>query len=103
MVEPTAGDLGQRVAQAFIAYFRDSGPQARLIEMPSPHFRGAGRFRTHEQIRDLFRNLDLVDPGLVYLARLRPYRIVRDKPTVIERLMADGIARKPDRATAGGD
>lgn len=79
----------------FITHFCDSGPQARLIEKAFLHSLGTGRFRTHDQIHDLFRGLDLVDPGLVYLPQWRPIRIVRDKPTAIERLMVGGIARKP--------
>ncbi|MEV4125546.1 SAM-dependent methyltransferase [Nocardia sp. NPDC049707] len=79
----------------FITHFYDCGPQAQLIENAFLHSLGTGRFRTQDQIHDLFRGLDLVDPGLVYLPQWRPNRIVRDKPTVIERLMVGGIARKP--------
>ncbi|MGY4099887.1 hypothetical protein ACW2Q0_10065 [Nocardia sp. R16R-3T] len=56
----------------------------------STHFLGTGHFRTHDRIRDL----ELVDPGLVYLPQRRPSRIVREKPTVIERVI-DAIAGKP--------
>ncbi|MGW4769569.1 SAM-dependent methyltransferase [Nocardia sp. NPDC004278] len=79
----------------FITHFCDSGPQAKRTEKSFLEFLGRGRFRTKDEILDLFLGYDLVEPGLVYLPRWRPTRIVRDKLTTIERLMVGAIARKP--------
>ncbi|WP_433726805.1 SAM-dependent methyltransferase [Nocardia sp. CA-129566] len=79
----------------FITHFCDSGPDAERTEKSFLEFLGSGRFRTQDQILDLFLGYDLVEPGLVYLPRWRPNRIVRDKLTTIERLMVGAIARKP--------
>ncbi|WP_433194692.1 SAM-dependent methyltransferase [Nocardia sp. CA-107356] len=79
----------------FITHFCDSGEEARRTEKSFMEFLGTGRFRTDDEILDLIRGYDLVEPGLVYLPQWRPTRIVRDKLTVIERLMVGAIARKP--------
>ncbi|WP_433680447.1 SAM-dependent methyltransferase [Nocardia sp. CA-119907] len=79
----------------FITHFCDSGPEAERTEKSFLEFLGSGRFRTQDEILDLFLGYDLAEPGLVYLPRWRPNRIVRDKLTVIERLMVGAIARKP--------
>jgi hypothetical protein len=79
----------------FITHFCNSGPEAKETENSFLEFLGTGRFRTNDEILALFRGYDLVEPGLVYLPQWRPNRIVRDKLTIIERLMVGAIARKP--------
>jgi SAM-dependent methyltransferase len=81
-------------SHVFITHFLNEGPEAGPVEKSFLEFLGTGRFRTREEILRLFRGLELVEPGLVYLPEWRPDRIVRDKLTLPERLMVGGIARK---------
>jgi hypothetical protein len=60
--------------------------------------KGLGRtqFRTFTQIRELFGDLELIEPGLVLVPEWRPYlhtSSVRDHPVL--GLAAAGVARKP--------
>jgi hypothetical protein len=60
--------------------------------------RGLGRtqFRTFAEIKELFGDLELVEPGLVIVPEWRPYLSTpsaRQNPVL--RLAAAGVARKP--------
>jgi hypothetical protein len=54
---------------------------------------GRVRFRTREQILELFAGLELVEPGLVPATDWRPDRPASDPPMV--SLACSGVARKP--------
>ncbi|MFQ6330047.1 SAM-dependent methyltransferase [Nocardia sp. CWNU-33] len=47
------------------------------------------------EVLDLFRGLELVEPGLVYLPEWRPADGDPGELTIAQRLMVGGIARKP--------
>jgi hypothetical protein len=79
----------------FITHFADTGAEARDLEGSFLEFLGTGRFRTREEILDLFRGFELVEPGLVPLAQWRPDGAAPEELSLAERLMLGGIARKP--------
>ncbi|WP_069159895.1 SAM-dependent methyltransferase [Nocardia altamirensis] len=98
--EDPAGIVDQYIAAVpagsyvFITHFCDSGPEARELEKSFLQFLGTGRFRTEEEILGLFRGLDLVEPGLVYLPEWHPDGEVSSPLSIGQRLMVGGIARK---------
>lgn len=98
--EDPAGIVDQYLAavpagsQVFITHFCDSGPEAQELEKSFLEFLGTGRFRTPDEIRGLFRGLEPVDPGLVYLPLWRPDGEVPEPLSLGERLMIGGIAQK---------
>ncbi|MFE7799369.1 SAM-dependent methyltransferase [Nocardia sp. NPDC057440] len=79
----------------FITHFCDSGPEARALEKSFLEFLGTGRFRTREEVLGLFRGLEPVEPGLVYLPEWRPAHGDPGELSITQRLMVGGIARKP--------
>ncbi|MFG1792538.1 SAM-dependent methyltransferase [Nocardia sp. NPDC049149] len=98
--EDPAGIVDQYLAAVpagsyvFITHFCDSGPEARELEKSFLQLLGTGRFRTEDEILGLFRGLDLVEPGLVYLPEWHPDGEVPSSLSIGQRLMVGGIARK---------
>ena len=78
----------------FMTAFCRSFPEAAELEQTYLSVLGTGRFRTREQLQAFFGDLEMVEPGLVYLPEWRPEEPVPDKMTVAEKLMAGGIGRK---------
>jgi len=78
-----------------LSHFLDDGrSRAYKLEVAFLHGGlGSGRFRTWEELREYFRGLELVEPGLVYANDWRP-----DATTHVESpvrtLYAGGIGRK---------
>jgi hypothetical protein len=79
----------------FMTAFCASFPQAAELEETYLRVLGTGRFRTREELQRFFGDLEMLDPGLVYLPEWRPEAPIDHELTVAERLMAGGIARKP--------
>ena len=80
----------------FIHHLLDAGDPA-IADVQAAMQRGLGRgqFRTRDQIRSLFGQLELVEPGLVLVPEWRPDAgtpSVRDYPVL--RLACAGVARK---------
>ena len=67
---------------------------ARLEEYLVSTF-GQIQFRTLDQVRGLFRGLELIEPGLVPVAGWRPDSPVTPELAAISRLACAGVARKP--------
>jgi S-adenosyl methyltransferase len=78
----------------FMTAFCRSFPEAAELEQTYLTVLGTGRFRTKEQLQAFFGDLEMVEPGLVYLPEWRPDGPVPDEMTVAEKLMAGGIGRK---------
>ena len=78
----------------FMTAFCRSFPEAAELEQTYLSVLGTGRFRTKEQLQSFFGDLEMVEPGLVYLPEWRPQEPVPDEMTVAEKLMAGGIGRK---------
>jgi SAM-dependent methyltransferase len=76
-------------------FLYDDEPRAQALERAFLHGGlGSGRFRTWEELRGYFGELELVEPGLVHANDWRP-----DESTPagspVHTLYAGGIARKP--------
>lgn len=78
-----------------VTHFCDIGPDARELQETFLRFLGTGRFRTMAEIGAYFPGLELVDPGLVPLSLWRPDAPVAQPLSVLRRLMAGGVGRKP--------
>ena len=78
----------------FMTAFCRSFPEAAELEQTYLSVLGTGRFRSREQFQAFFGDLEMIDPGLVYLPEWRPENPVPEKMTVAEKLMAGGIGRK---------
>jgi SAM-dependent methyltransferase len=78
----------------FMTAFCRSFPEAAELEQTYLSVLGTGRFRTREQLQAFFGDLEMLEPGLVYLPEWRPEVPVPGTMTVAEKLMAGGIARK---------
>lgn len=88
----------------FISHFRSGGnPETAEAEALLQATFGRGRWRTDEEIRDLFGDLEILEPGIVPSSLWRPdtaEQLSRIGPaehelTVWERLIVGGLARKP--------
>jgi SAM-dependent methyltransferase len=79
----------------FMTAFCASFPEAAELEETYLRVLGTGRFRTTGELQRFFGDLEMVEPGLVYLPEWRPDEPIAGDLTVAERLMAGGIARKP--------
>jgi len=80
----------------FLTHFCASSPDAVVLEKALLTDLGSGRFRTLEEITAYFDGFELVDPGVVYLPEWRPEEPVGQDLTVGQRLMAGGLALKPN-------
>lgn len=78
----------------FITHFCASTQESRDAEQKYLALLGTGRFRTPEEITAFFDGFELLEPGVVPLPLWRPDGPVPEKPTVGQRLMYGGIARK---------
>lgn len=78
----------------FMTAFCRSFPEAAELEQTYLSVLGTGRFRSREQLQAFFGDLEMIDPGLVYLPEWRPEEPLPDKMTVAEKLMAGGIGYK---------
>ena len=78
----------------FMTSFSRSFPEAAELEQTYLSVLGTGRFRTKEQLQSFFGDLEMVEPGLVYLPEWRPEVPLPDKMTVAEKLMVGGIGYK---------
>jgi SAM-dependent methyltransferase len=78
----------------FLTAFCRSFPEAAELEQTYLSVLGTGRFRTREQLQSFFGDLEMLEPGLVYLPEWRPDEPVPDEMTVAEKLMAGGIGYK---------
>jgi hypothetical protein len=80
----------------FIHHLRDAGdPAIADVQTALQRSLGRGQFRTEDQIRALFGDLEFVDPGLVLVPRWRPDPGTPgpdDYPVL--RLACAGVARK---------
>lgn len=82
----------------FITSWCDTGePEQAALEEVSVRFLGNGYTRTVPELRKHFVGLQLIEPGLVYLAQWRPDGPVPtdDELVPFQRLQMAGIARKP--------
>jgi SAM-dependent methyltransferase len=84
-----------------ISHFLNPADGSRLADLATRleevflHGAESGRFRTHDEIRAMFGDLEMLDPGLSLLAQWWP-----DGPRTVplrdvERLIVGGVARKP--------
>jgi hypothetical protein len=78
----------------FMTAFCRSFPEAAELEKTYLSVLGTGRFRTKEQLQGFFGDLEMVEPGLVFLPEWRPDTPIAGEMTVAEKLMAGGIGRK---------
>jgi hypothetical protein len=78
-----------------LTHFIDASHEAQVNEKVLRRSLGRGQTRTREQIARFFRGLDLVPPGLVYLAEWRPDEPVRLPLDPGSMLMLAGVGRKP--------
>jgi hypothetical protein len=78
-----------------LTHFVDASAQARANEEVLRRGLGRGQTRTREQIARFFDGLDLMPPGLVYLAEWRPDEPVRLPLDPGSMLMLVGVGRKP--------
>jgi hypothetical protein len=78
----------------FMTAFCRSFPEAAELEQTYLSVLGTGRFRTKEQLQAFFGDLEMVEPGLVYLPEWRPEEPAPHDMTVAEKLMAGAIGRK---------
>ncbi|GLW33783.1 SAM-dependent methyltransferase [Actinoplanes regularis] len=78
----------------FMTSFCASFPEAAALEATYLRVLGTGRFRTLQELREFFGDLEMVEPGLVSLPEWRPETPISHDLSVAERLMAGGIARK---------
>ncbi|MGW4463911.1 SAM-dependent methyltransferase [Micromonospora sp. NPDC004704] len=79
----------------FMTSFCASFPEAAALEQTYLSVLGTGRFRTLDELRGFFGDLEMIEPGLVSLPEWRPETPVDHELSVAERLMAAGMARKP--------
>lgn len=77
----------------------DGGEGTRLAHEIESRFRnssmGTGRYRTRGEIEALLRGLEMVEPGLVEPDQWRPDGPTLVNPSLVERLILSGVARKP--------
>ncbi|MBO0803734.1 MAG: SAM-dependent methyltransferase [Nocardiopsaceae bacterium] len=78
----------------FLTAFCRSFPEAAELEKTYLSVLGTGRFRTKEQLQAFFGDLEMLEPGLVYLPEWRPEEPVPGELTVAEKLMVGGIGYK---------
>ncbi|MGW4770927.1 SAM-dependent methyltransferase [Nocardia sp. NPDC004278] len=89
----------------FITHFRSGhNPETTAAEQKLQSTFGRGRWRDTEEIRELFGDLEILEPDIVPSARWRPdapaaggtsVGAVDRKLTVWEELIVTGLARKP--------
>ncbi|GAB2713620.1 hypothetical protein GCM10010442_37790 [Kitasatospora kifunensis] len=90
----------------YISHFRSGeNGETRVLEQRLQDSLGRGRWRTDEEITDLFGDLVLLEPGLVYCSLWRPDPAPGDGGTdngagrtdltVWEQLISCALARKP--------
>jgi hypothetical protein len=79
----------------FMTTFCAAFPEAADLEEKYLSVLGSGRFRTLDEVRRYFGDLELVEPGLVPVPLWRPDQPVDHELSVTERVLAGGIARKP--------
>jgi hypothetical protein len=87
-------------SRVFISHFRSGhNPETAAAEAKLQSTFGRGRWRTDEEIHDLFGKLDLLAPGIVPAARWRPDPATIGTPdrelSVWEQLIVAGLAHKP--------
>ncbi|WP_227999702.1 SAM-dependent methyltransferase [Nocardia australiensis] len=87
-------------SRVFISHFRSGhNEETSAAEAKLQSTFGRGRWRTDDEIRALFGELELLAPGIVPAARWRPdLAIVGNadrESTVWEQLIASGLATKP--------
>ena len=75
----------------------DDPRAAKLQEFLARSF-GRFQFRTLDQVRGFFHDLDFVDPGLVSAADWRPDSLADGAHAEIARMACAGVARKPGTA-----
>jgi len=85
-----------------ISHFQDPGAaapdasrKARELERVFKETLGTGRWRTREQILALLAGLEILEPGLVPLARWRPDPGVRGGQTDTRHTFVGALARRP--------
>ncbi|QIS12214.1 SAM-dependent methyltransferase [Nocardia arthritidis] len=85
----------------YISHFRSGhNAETEAAERTLQDTFGRGRWRDDNEIRELFGDLEILEPGITYCAAWRPD--VRDaatgetarRPTVWEQLIVSGLARK---------
>jgi SAM-dependent methyltransferase len=80
----------------FLTHFLHTGPESEQLERVMQGSHKSGRFRERDEIAAYFEGLEMVDPGLVYIALWRPEEPVDEANlTVEERMIVGAIARKP--------
>jgi len=79
----------------------DDPKAARLQEFMTRSF-GRFQFRTLDQVRGFFHDLEIIDPGLVPVADWRPDSPAGDDQAQIARMACAGVGRKPETASPRG-
>ena len=85
----------------YISHFRTGeNGETQVVEQKLQASLGRGRWRTDEEIIDLFGDLELLEPGLVYCSLWRPDPAPGNgsdgrELTLWEQLISCGLARKP--------
>jgi hypothetical protein len=80
----------------FITHFRSlNDPKSAEIEEVVQATFGRGRWRTDDEIRDLFGGLDLLEPGIVPAAEWHPDGPLDEELSDWQRLIVAGLAIKP--------
>lgn len=85
----------------FITHFCRSGPAAEAMERDCLKYLGTGWFRTKGQIQAYFDGLEMVDPGLVYLAQWRPDPLYDRELTPLEDEPEGNVVQFPRRLPGG--
>ncbi|MCP2320345.1 S-adenosyl methyltransferase [Nocardia amikacinitolerans] len=84
----------------FISHFRSgNNAETEAVEQKLQSTFGRGRWRTDDEIAELFGDLEILEPGVVPVSQWRPDPVtgptaVREL-TVWEQLIVAGLARKP--------
>ncbi|MFD4405340.1 SAM-dependent methyltransferase [Nocardia sp. NPDC058499] len=95
-------------SQVFISHFRSGGnAETEAAEQKLQSTFGRGRWRTDDEIRQLFGALEVLEPGIVPAVLWRPdtadesdspmrsIGTAEREPTVWDQLISAGLARKP--------
>ncbi|GAA4068927.1 SAM-dependent methyltransferase [Nonomuraea soli] len=82
-------------SHVFITHFARTGPNSEIAERILIAGIGSGRFRTAQEIEELFDGYSLAEPGVVFVPQWRPEEPIEGELEDWQRLLMGGLAEKP--------